>query len=125
MQLWCGSAGHKTLIFSTMTTVLDSIEDMLDYAGVGHTRLDGNTKPCDRGQILDTFSTTPSIEVLLLSVRSGGVRLPVTLVFMLRSMGNVQGKVHGARVQLLLSFPGWMVAPGRAWHTISSATMAP
>lgn len=54
--------------------VLDSVEEVLDYAGVKHTRLDGNTKASERGDILQSFTNEPSIEVLLLSVRSGGVR---------------------------------------------------
>lgn len=54
--------------------VLDSLEEVLDFAGVNFTRLDGNTKSCERGDILHRFGTDSAIEVLLLSVRSGGVR---------------------------------------------------
>lgn len=53
--------------------VLDSLEDVLDYAGINYTRLDGTTKASERGDILDHFTTEASIRVLLLSVRSGGV----------------------------------------------------
>eukprot|EP00892_Ulva_mutabilis_P010151 jgi/Ulvmu1/7508/UM037_0052.1 len=69
------SLGHKTLIFSTMTMVLDSIEEVLEYAGVRYTRLDGNTKASERGAILHDFTSDSEIEILLLSVRSGGVGL--------------------------------------------------
>lgn len=63
-----------------MTTVLDSLEDVLEYAGVRHTRLDGSTKASERGHILHSFTTETSIEVLLLSVRSGGVCPPLHTV---------------------------------------------
>lgn len=50
--------GHRTLIFSTMTMLLDSVEEVLEWAGLSFLRLDGNTKATERGQLLREFTTS-------------------------------------------------------------------
>ena len=40
--------GHRVLLFSQMTRVLDVIQDYLDLRGFRHLRLDGATKTDDR-----------------------------------------------------------------------------
>jgi hypothetical protein len=56
-------AGHRVLIFSTMTMLLDSVEEVLEWAGLEFLRLDGTTKGTERGQLIEEF-------------RKGKVRLP-------------------------------------------------
>jgi SNF2 family DNA or RNA helicase len=55
----CTCAGHKLLLFSTMTTMLDSVEEVLEWQGIAWERLDGTTKASDRGALLHEFSTNP------------------------------------------------------------------
>lgn len=55
------AAGHKLLLFSTMTTQLDSVEDVLEWLGMRFERLDGATKACDRAAALAAFSTSPDV----------------------------------------------------------------
>lgn len=68
------SAGHRMLIFSQFTTVLDLLEDLCGLLGMAFVRLDGRTKPGDRGEILAQFNAPQSPHsVFLLSTRAGGV----------------------------------------------------
>ena len=41
--------GHRVLIFSQMTSLLDIIEDYFSYRKIMYLRLDGSTKADDRG----------------------------------------------------------------------------
>jgi SNF2 family DNA or RNA helicase len=38
-----------------MTMLLDSIEEVLEWAGLDYLRLDGNTKGTERGELLQEF----------------------------------------------------------------------
>jgi len=67
--------GHKVLIFSQMTQLLDIIADYLDFRGFDHSRLDGSMKMEDRQQHIHTFNTDPERFVFLLSTRAGGLGL--------------------------------------------------
>lgn len=66
--------GHRMLIFSTMTRVLDVLEDYLTYEKIGYTRLDGTSSERDRVRSIDAFNDPNSkLDVFLLSTRAGGV----------------------------------------------------
>jgi len=67
--------GHKVLIFSQMTQMLDIIADYLDYRGFDHSRLDGSMKMEDRQEHIHSFNTDPERFVFLLSTRAGGLGL--------------------------------------------------
>ena len=70
------AAGHKILIFCTMTRLLDVLEGYLEWRGLGFLRLDGSTSSDDRGALVDEFNAPDSSAfVFLLSVRAGGVGL--------------------------------------------------
>jgi hypothetical protein len=65
---------HRMLIFSTMTRVLDVLEDYLTYEQIRYVRLDGNCSERDRVRSIDAFNAGDSeIDVFLLSTRAGGV----------------------------------------------------
>lgn len=66
------SNGHKVLIFSQWTSVLDILEWTLDLIGVSYKRLDGSTQVTERQTIVDMFNNNPSIFACLLSTRAGG-----------------------------------------------------
>ncbi|MDF2698362.1 MAG: hypothetical protein K0S65_6746, partial [Labilithrix sp.] len=68
--------GHKALVFSQWTSLLDLIEPHLENAGVRYTRLDGSTK--DRGAVVNTFQDASGPPVLLASLKAGGTGLNLT-----------------------------------------------
>ena len=68
--------GHKALVFSQWTSLLDKIEPELRGGGLGFTRLDGST--VDRAGVVERFQSADGPPVLLLSLRAGGVGLNLT-----------------------------------------------
>ncbi|XP_010680043.3 protein CHROMATIN REMODELING 19 [Beta vulgaris subsp. vulgaris] len=64
--------GHRVLIFSQWTSMLDILEWALDVIGVTYRRLDGSTQVTERQSIVDTFNNDTSISACLLSTRAGG-----------------------------------------------------
>jgi superfamily II DNA or RNA helicase len=68
--------GHKALVFSQWTTLLDRVEPHLRDAGMGFERLDGTTR--DRAGVVHRFQSDDGPPVLLLSLRAGGVGLNLT-----------------------------------------------
>lgn len=69
---------HKILLFSTFTTMLDIIEDLLNYKGYKYRRLDGSVSLNDRDVAMKEFNEDSDIFVFLLSTRAGGVGLNLT-----------------------------------------------
>lgn len=70
--------GHRPLIFTQMTKVLDVLEQFLNYHGYLYMRLDGATKIEDRQILTERFNTDPRITVFILSSRSGGLGINLT-----------------------------------------------
>ncbi|KAF5779104.1 putative DNA helicase chromatin remodeling SNF2 family [Helianthus annuus] len=70
--------GHRVLIFSQWTSMLDILEWALDVIGVTYRRLDGSTQVTERQTIVDTFNNDTSINACLLSTRAGGQGLNLT-----------------------------------------------
>lgn len=68
--------GHRTLVFSQFTSMLDLISPALDEAGISWCRLDGSTK--DRGAVVERFQSDPLISVFLISLKAGGAGLNLT-----------------------------------------------
>lgn len=68
----------KTVVFSQWTTMLDKIEDALEIAGIRYDRLDGTMKRDDRTRAMDALKHDPGCEVLLVSLKAGGVGLNLT-----------------------------------------------
>ncbi|PSS26833.1 Protein CHROMATIN REMODELING like [Actinidia chinensis var. chinensis] len=71
-------SGHRVLIFSQWTSMLDILEWTLDVIGVTYRRLDGSTQVTHRQTIVDTFNNDASIFACLLSTRAGGQGLNLT-----------------------------------------------
>jgi len=66
--------GNRTLIFSQFTTMLDIIEDYLDWKGYNFLRLDGSTSLKERDEIMRLFQAPGStIDIFILSTRAGGL----------------------------------------------------
>jgi helicase SWR1 len=67
------SGGHRVLIFTQMTRILDILEIFLNYHGYLYLRLDGATKIEDRQYITERFNADERIFAFIASSRSGGV----------------------------------------------------
>ena len=68
--------GHKALVFSQWTSLLDLIEPALNNAGIPYTRLDGSTR--DRGEVVERFQSEDGPPVMLISLKAGGTGLNLT-----------------------------------------------
>lgn len=68
----------KTVVFSQWTSMLDLIEAMLMNEKIGYARLDGTMKREERTEAMDELKNSPRCEVLLVSLRAGGVGLNLT-----------------------------------------------
>ena len=72
------SGGHRALIFTQMTKVLNILERFLNLHGYRYLRLDGSTKIEERQVLTDRFNNDPRIPVFILSSRSGGLGINLT-----------------------------------------------
>ncbi|TFK77265.1 hypothetical protein BDN72DRAFT_807909 [Pluteus cervinus] len=68
----------KTVVFSQWTSMLDKIEEALELAQIRYDRLDGTMKRDDRTRAMDALKYDPGCEVLLVSLKAGGVGLNLT-----------------------------------------------
>merc|ERR1719394_1818258 len=66
--------GHRVLIFSQMTKMLDLLEDFLDGEGYKYERIDGGITGSLRQDAIDRFNADGAEQfVFLLSTRAGGL----------------------------------------------------
>ena len=72
------AGGHRALIFTQMTKVLDILEQFLNIHGHKYLRLDGATKVEQRQILTDRFNSDDRILVFILSSRSGGLGINLT-----------------------------------------------
>ena len=72
------SGGHKVLIFTQMTKMLDILEQFLNLYGYAYCRLDGSTRPEQRQILMQRFNTDERLFAFILSTRSGGFGINLT-----------------------------------------------
>lgn len=72
------AGGHRALIFTQMTKVLDILEAFLNFHGYRYLRLDGATSIENRQLRTNQFNQDDRIMVFILSSRSGGLGLNLT-----------------------------------------------
>lgn len=72
------AGGHRALIFTQMTRVLDILEQFLNMHGYRYMRLDGATKVEQRQALTERFNNDDKIPVFILSSRSGGLGINLT-----------------------------------------------
>ncbi|CAB3367449.1 Hypothetical predicted protein [Cloeon dipterum] len=72
------SGGHRVLLFTQMTRMLDVLESFLNYHGYIYLRLDGTTKVDQRMVLMERFNNDKRIFAFILSTRSGGVGVNLT-----------------------------------------------
>ncbi|AKT42967.1 DEAD/DEAH box helicase [Chondromyces crocatus] len=68
--------GHKALVFSQWTSLLDLVEPHLEAVGISFARLDGSTR--DRAGVVTSFQDPAGPPVLLISLKAGGTGLNLT-----------------------------------------------
>ncbi|HHH31744.1 MAG TPA: DEAD/DEAH box helicase, partial [Polyangiaceae bacterium] len=81
--------GHKALVFSQWTSLLDRVEPHLQRAGIDFVRLDGSTR--DREGVVERFQDPAGPPVMIISLKAGGTGLNLTAadhVFMLDPWWN-------------------------------------
>merc|ERR1719232_1603837 len=72
------AGGHRALIFTQMTKMLDVLEAFLNYHGYVYMRLDGSTKVEMRQCLMERFNNDKKYFIFILSTRSGGVGINLT-----------------------------------------------
>ncbi|KAM6292233.1 chromodomain-helicase-DNA-binding protein 1-like [Porphyrio hochstetteri] len=71
------AGGHRVLLFSQMTQLLDILQDYMDYRGYSYERLDGSVRGEERHLAIKNFGQQP-VFIFLLSTRAGGVGMNLT-----------------------------------------------
>mmetsp|Transcript_2276 Transcript_2276/g.7559 ORF Transcript_2276/g.7559 Transcript_2276/m.7559 type:complete len:1035 (+) Transcript_2276:138-3242(+) len=72
------TGGHKVVIFTQMTRVLDVLEKFLNLYSYSYVRLDGTTKPEQRQILMQRFNADSKLFAFILSTRSGGFGINLT-----------------------------------------------
>jgi SNF2 family DNA or RNA helicase len=91
------SDGHKALVFSQWTSLLDLLEPHLKSAGIGFDRLDGST--ANRGEVTERFQSPDGAPVLIMSLKAGGTGLNLTAadhVFLMDPWWNPAAEAQAA-----------------------------
>lgn len=91
------SDGHKALVFSQWTSLLDLLEPHLKSAGIGFDRLDGSTT--NRGEVTSRFQSAEGAPVLIMSLKAGGTGLNLTAadhVFLMDPWWNPAAEAQAA-----------------------------
>jgi superfamily II DNA/RNA helicase len=70
--------GHKVVLFTQMSKMLDIIEGFVNLCGFTYVRLDGTTKVADRQLVVDKFNASRKIFLFISSTRAGGVGINLT-----------------------------------------------
>ncbi|CAN5592661.1 hypothetical protein BH09VER1_BH09VER1_41200 [soil metagenome] len=68
--------GHRALVFSQFTSMLDLIGEALEAQNITYCRLDGSTR--NRQEVVERFQNDESVPVFLISLKAGGVGLNLT-----------------------------------------------
>ncbi|XP_039600899.1 chromodomain-helicase-DNA-binding protein 1-like isoform X2 [Polypterus senegalus] len=69
--------GHRVLLFSQMTRMLDILQDYMEYRDYSYERLDGSVRGEERHLAIKNFSSK-DVFVFLLSTKAGGVGMNLT-----------------------------------------------
>ncbi|EQC26133.1 hypothetical protein SDRG_16024 [Saprolegnia diclina VS20] len=70
--------GHRCLIFSQMSSMLNILEIFLNIHGHTYFRLDGSTPVEKRQRLMDRFNADEKVFCFILSTRSGGLGINLT-----------------------------------------------
>lgn len=70
--------GHKVLIFSQMTSMLDLLDAYFDEKKIEACRIDGTVSWQERQARMKRFNSAPECKIFLLSTRAGGLGINLT-----------------------------------------------
>ncbi|KAM4852082.1 lymphoid-specific helicase [Thomomys bottae] len=70
--------GHKVLLFSQMTRMLDILMDYCQLRDFNFSRLDGSMSYSERENHMQSFNTDPDVFLFLVSTRAGGLGINLT-----------------------------------------------
>ncbi|KAH8739550.1 Swr1p like SWI/SNF2 family Atpase [Cryptosporidium ryanae] len=70
--------GHRCIVFTQMSKMLDILESFINLHGYNYIRLDGSTKVDERQKLVNRFNRDKRIFLFISSTRSGGVGLNLT-----------------------------------------------
>lgn len=70
--------GHRVLIYSQMTKMIDLLEEYMNHRKHTYIRLDGSSKIHERRDMVNDFQQRSDIFVFLLSTRAGGLGINLT-----------------------------------------------
>ena len=102
------SGGHRVLIYSQMTRMLDLLEEYLQARRYRFLRLDGATQAADRRDMVADFQNRPDIFAFILSTRAGwegGVasRLLLALLLWFRGASFICGHARAGGLGITLT----------------------
>ncbi|GBE60141.1 DEAD-box family helicase [Babesia ovata] len=72
------SEGHRCLLYTQFSKMLDILENWINFMGFTYVRLDGSTKVDMRQRIVTRFNENEKIFLFISSTRAGGVGLTLT-----------------------------------------------
>mmetsp|Transcript_906 Transcript_906/g.1726 ORF Transcript_906/g.1726 Transcript_906/m.1726 type:complete len:425 (+) Transcript_906:121-1395(+) len=72
------SEGHRVLLFSQWTRLLDILEMLMEKLDLEFMRLDGSTPVAERQGMINEFNSSTTVNVFLLSTRAGGLGINLT-----------------------------------------------
>uniref|UniRef100_A0A2K5EMV7 Helicase C-terminal domain-containing protein n=1 Tax=Aotus nancymaae TaxID=37293 RepID=A0A2K5EMV7_AOTNA len=70
--------GHKVLLFSQMTSMLDILMDYCHLRNFNFSRLDGSMSYSERERNMHSFNMDPEVFIFLVSTRAGGLGINLT-----------------------------------------------
>lgn len=70
--------GHRVLIYSQMTKMINLLEEFMWYKKYTYIRLDGSSKISERRDMIANFQSREDIFIFLLSTRAGGLGINLT-----------------------------------------------
>jgi hypothetical protein len=70
--------GHRILIFSQWTKMLDILGALMEDMGLEFLRLDGSTPVRERQKLIDRFEKDRTIPIFILSTKAGGLGINLT-----------------------------------------------
>ena len=103
-----------TITIRTELTVLCRVEDALEIANIRYDRLDGTMKRDDRTKAMEALKNDPACEVLLVSLKAGGVGLNLTAasrVYLMDPYWSVR-RITSLLILLLTQMCAWQESCG-------------
>jgi len=91
--------GHKALVFSSFTSLLDLVETRLKDARMDFLRLDGSTPAAQRTRLIERFQAPSGPSIFLVSLKAGGAGINLTAadyVFLLDPWWNPASEEQAA-----------------------------